>query len=201
MQDNAIFTGGFADPVFAAQSVFRAVMDGMAEPGRVRQVDALAAAPADVPAAMAALALTLLDHDTPVAVSESLAASSLPAWLAFHTGAPLARTVFDAAFALCLARNGFPSFEGYTVGSDEYPDRSATLIVEVASLHGGPAMVARGPGIRDREIIEPAGLPADFLDRWRDNGALFPRGIDLVLVEGERFLCLPRTTRLEALEG
>ncbi len=200
MQDTSIFTGGFAEPVLQGQAVFRAVMDCMANPGRIKDTDGTPSAPGGVPSAMAALALTLVDHDTPVALGKSLRASAFPAWLAFQTGAPMADTAFDAAFAFFTRADGFPGFEGFPIGSDEYPDRSVTLIVEVEALEGGPEMAARGPGIRESAVIAPKGLPADFLARWRENGALFPRGIDLVLVESTRLLCLPRTTRLQARE-
>lgn len=201
MQDTTIYTGGFAEPVFQAQAVFRAIMDGMASPGRIRETEGSTKAPGGVPSAMAALALALCDHDTPVGLTETLRASAFPAWLSFHAGAPVAQSAFDAAFAFVTRPDGFPDFAGYPIGSDEYPDRSVTLIVEVAALEGGPELTARGPGIRDSVTIAPQVLPADFNARWRENGSLFPRGIDLVLVEGSRFLCLPRTTRLEPREA
>ncbi|MBB4064832.1 phosphonate C-P lyase system protein PhnH [Gellertiella hungarica] len=201
MQDTSIFTGGFADPVLQGQAAFRAVMDGMANPGRIKETDGTPSAPGGVPSAMAALALTLVDHDTPFTLGESLRASAFPAWLAFQTGAPMADTAFDASFAFFTCADAFPAFEGFPIGSDEYPDRSVTLIIEVEALEGGPQLTARGPGIRESAVIAPKGLPADFLARWRENGTLFPRGIDLVLVEGTRLLCLPRTTRLQAREA
>lgn len=201
MQQDSIFTGGFADPVFEAQAVFRTVMDGLANPGRIGTVDGAAQAPASVPKAMAALALTLLDHDTPVLLGPGLRDTPFAAWLAFHTGAPLADNAFDAAFALWLKAGGFPGFEGLAIGSDEYPDRSTTVIAEIPALEGGPPLLARGPGIRGSITLSPSGLPADFVRRWQENNALYPRGIDLVLVSGDRMLCLPRTTRLQAMEG
>ena len=195
------FTGGFAEPVFGAQSVFRALMDGMARPGEIQAITTEAEAPAGLPPAMAALALTLFDHDTSILLTPHLASGPLAAWLAFHTGAPLATTRLDADFALFERDAGFPAFEGFAIGSDIYPDRSTTIIVEIPALEGGLDLDARGPGIKGSRRIAPQGLPADFLPAWADNHSLFPRGIDLVLVSGQAFLCLPRTTRLSALEA
>lgn len=198
---DATFSGGFSAPVPAAQSVFRTLMEAMARPARVVTVACeTAVAPAPAGALIAALALTLADHDTPVHLSPALAASAFPHWLAFHTGAPLAASRLDATFAFCALADGLPPLEGFALGSDLYPDRSVTVIAELPSLTGGPRLAAKGPGIRDTARLAPAGLPDGFLAERALNRSLFPRGIDLVLVSGDALLCLPRTTRLSAEE-
>ena len=129
--------GGFADPVFDAQSVFRAVMDAMARPGDIRRVGALAAPPAPLSAMAAAVALTLCDHDTPLWLDPALAGSSaVRSWLAFHTGAPLIEERGEAAFALVADPTGLGSLAEFAQGSQEYPDRSTTLILQVDALTG-----------------------------------------------------------------
>ena len=67
--------GGFADLVLGAQSVFRATMDALARPGTVQSIASDAAPPAPLTPELAALALTLCDHDTPVWFDPELAAS------------------------------------------------------------------------------------------------------------------------------
>jgi alpha-D-ribose 1-methylphosphonate 5-triphosphate synthase subunit PhnH len=91
-----------------------------------------------------------------------------------------------------------PDFAVFAQGTAEYPDRSATLILQVESLKGGPKLVLKGPGIKDLANISPHPLPADFVARMRANRALFPRGVDLILVAGTSILGLPRSTRVEA---
>ncbi len=54
-----------------------------------------------------------------------------------------------------------------------------------------------GPG----QVIAPVGLPPHFERMWAENGALYPRGVDLVLAAGGQILCLPRTTRLARKES
>ena len=66
---------GFADPVRDAQSVFRTVMMALARPGTIGD---LAAGPVTPPAPLtpelAAVALTLCDHETPVWFDRELSA-------------------------------------------------------------------------------------------------------------------------------
>lgn len=197
---NEALTGGFTDPVFDAQSVFKMMMDAMARPGTLQTVAADIAPPAPLGIAAGAIGLTLCDHDTPVWLSTSLARSTLPEWLGFHAGAPIIPERLEAQFAFVEAGMALSSFSQFGVGTQEYPDRSTTILLEIESLEGGKELALSGPGINGVTMIAPAGLPEAFLRIWNDNRALFPRGADLVLTAGRQFLCLPRTTKISATE-
>jgi alpha-D-ribose 1-methylphosphonate 5-triphosphate synthase subunit PhnH len=192
-----IYSGAFADPVFEAQSVFRSLMDCFARPGTVGRLSTAAAPPAPLGEASGAVALTLCDHDTPVWLSPALSKSSAPKWIAFHTGANVTEAKDEARFAFFEKGAAVPGFDQFSLGTQEYPDRSTTLVVEVEALEGGQPLIGRGPGIKNGIVVAPKGLPDVFLDLWAANRAIFPRGIDLVLTAREAVLCLPRTTKLE----
>ncbi|HEV7310159.1 phosphonate C-P lyase system protein PhnH [Ensifer sp.] len=196
-----IYAGAFADPVFAAQSVFRELMDGFARPGTIKQLSAKSVPPSPLGTAAGAVALTLCDHDTPVWLTPALTKSAVPQWIAFHTGAPLTTSKIEARFALIEKGTAIPSFDQFSLGTQEYPDRSTTLVIEIEALSGGAPFVAKGPGIKTEVEISPKGLPDVFLEFWNANRAIFPRGVDLVLTAGDQLLCLPRTTRLSPKEA
>lgn len=193
--------GGFADPVFDAQTVFRAVMDAMARPGTIGSVLPRVTPPSPLGAAAAALLLSLCDHDTSVWLTAALAKSAVPSWIGFHTGAPLTPEKTEAKFAFVEAGALVPSLAHFALGSQDYPDRSTTLIVEVQNLEGGPALQLAGPGIRETVTIAPKGLADTFLRQWADNRAQFPRGVDLILTCGRQFIALPRTTKIKQMEA
>jgi alpha-D-ribose 1-methylphosphonate 5-triphosphate synthase subunit PhnH len=195
-----VLTGGFAEPVFEAQSVFKMLMDGMARPGTIQTVAAEVTAPAPLGIAAGAIGLTLCDHDTPVWLSAGLAKSAIPEWLGFHTSAPLTAEKAEARFAFVEAGTMISTFGLFAAGTQEYPDRSTTVVIELADLEGGRRLALMGPGIQSVTEIAPVGLPETFLRLWTENRALFPRGIDIVLTAGKRFLCLPRTTKITATE-
>jgi alpha-D-ribose 1-methylphosphonate 5-triphosphate synthase subunit PhnH len=194
------YAGGFTDPVFQSQSVFRALMDAMARPGTIMPLGATATPPAPLGAGAGAIALTLCDDGTPVWLTNALVQSSVPAWLSFHTSAPVTNVKPEARFVFIEAGGIVPGFDQFALGTQEYPDRSSTLVIEIASLTGGPEFVAAGPGIKGEAIIAPKGLPEIFLTLWSENRGLFPRGVDLILVAGTDVLCLPRTTKLRRRE-
>lgn len=187
--------GGFADPVFAGQRAFKAVMDALAHPGTIHHLLHEATAPAPMPQGLAGIALTLCDHDSPVWLDPELVSeNAVLEWLKFHTGAPIVAEPDKADFAFVIA--SLPPLASFALGTDEYPDRSTTIILAVASLTSGPALTLRGPGIKQSANINPAGLGGDFLAQWQENQAQFPRGVDLLLVAPEGLIGLPRTTRI-----
>src|SRR5262245_15216225 len=83
----------FPAPVLASQAAFRALMDALARPGTVRPLTPAAAAPPPLSATAAAVALTMLDYETPVWLDAPLAQSSQVAdWIRLHVGARDARS-------------------------------------------------------------------------------------------------------------
>jgi len=197
---------GFADPVFDSQRVFRAAMDALARPGTVQEAGMLSSAsgPASVPAplmqATAALCLTLADFETPIWIQPGIELSqheALVAWLRFHCGCPLVSDAAAAHFAIVHDLDSLLPLDTFNAGTAEYPDRSATLLIQVPTFAAGSGALLRGPGIRDSAQFDIAGLPADFWREWNANHALFPCGIDAIFCSGNRIAGLPRTTKVE----
>lgn len=185
---------GFTDAPHDAQRVFRAVLDAFAHPGRIVETPGPLEAPAPLCKAATAFLLTLVDRDTPVWLAPDCRSDAVAAHLRFHTGAPIVDDKASAAFAVLTA----PALDGFAVGTDSYPDRSATLLVQVPSLRGGPVLALRGPGIDGEAAAFIAGLPSSFVDDWAANHALFPCGVDLVFAAGSELMALPRSIVVEA---
>lgn len=196
----AALTGGFPDAVFDSQSVFKMLMDGMSRPGTRQSVDPAMAPPAPLNVATGAILLTMCDTDTPVWLSAPLAKSVAAGWLAFHAGAPVTAEKAEARFALIEQGSGMSSLALFSQGTQEYPDRSTTVLLEVTSFDEGSDMVLSGPGIRDSAPIRVKGLPETFQRSWAENRAIFPRGVDVILTYGKDFICLPRTARIQMME-
>jgi len=192
---------GFADKVLSAQSTFRSVMDAMARPGSVQQVAAAAGTPGSMMLGTAAIALTLFDHDTPIWLDAKMSETSeVTKWLKFHSGAPVVEDSSIASFALIGDAAVLPDLSRFALGSNEYPDGSTTLIIQVESLTKGRSHELSGPGIDGTASLRALIEPKDLFQRLSINDALFPRGIDVVLVSGAAIVAIPRTTRLVAKE-
>lgn len=184
-------TAGFADPVHDAQRCFRSVLDAMSRPGLVRTVSGVAH-PRPLCVASASVLLTLVDHETPFWLDPD--ADTARDWIAFHCGTPVVADPSRCSFALAL---GLPDLMRFPTGTHEGPETSATVIVQLPALTGGPAFRLRGPGLKDSAILKPAGLPTNFASLWHRNRTLFPGGIDLILCAADTLAALPRTVSIE----
>jgi alpha-D-ribose 1-methylphosphonate 5-triphosphate synthase subunit PhnH len=193
---------GFADKVLSAQSTFRSVMDAMARPGTVQRVVANVGTPRPMMCGTAAIALTLFDHDTPIWLDAGMSETSEVAkWLKFHSGAPVLEDTSVCSFALIGNGSALSDLSRFSFGTNEYPDRSTTLIIQVDSLKHGSAFELRGPGIGGTATLRAMIEPVNLFERLAVNETLFPRGIDVVLVSEEAIVAIPRTTRLVAKGG
>lgn len=199
---------GFADPVLDAQRTFRVALDAMAHPGRVLTVAGPLETPAPLGPAAAALCLTLADLDTAIWLDPAAATPAVIEYVRFYCGSPLAATQRAADVALIADPGRCTAWGAFPEGTDEEPERGATVIIQVARLR--PAASAKpgsgrwltGPGIATETWLDVEGLPEAA---WQWLGAVpgrFPRGLDAFLVAGDALAAIPRTTRIAGpIEG
>ena len=186
----ATLSGGFAEAPIQSARAFRGILEAMARPGTLHRV-AGAMPPAPLSPAAGAVLLTLCDTTTPLHLAGAADCADLRDWIAFHIGAPLVAAE-QATFALGRWDELQPVAR-FGIGQPDYPDRSATLIVELDRLtNHGPALT--GPGI---ETVTWLNLPETAA--FRANRALFPLGFDTIFTGGDRIAALPRSTRVEAI--
>jgi alpha-D-ribose 1-methylphosphonate 5-triphosphate synthase subunit PhnH len=186
---------GLADPVFDSLRVFRAVLDALARPGRILDLAGPFEVPPPLDPAAAAVCLALVDLDTPLWLDPEVGDPARD-YLRFHCGCPLVAVPAEARFALVTDPRRLPPLEAFDPGTDEHPDRSATLVVQVEALGAGGRRLA-GPGIAREAFLDARGLPDAFWTAWRANHERFPRGVDVVLSAGTVIAALPRTVRVE----
>ena len=189
MRQTDIYSGGFADPAVASAHGFRAAMDVMARPGTRREITG-GMAPEGLSPAAASLILTLCDPETGIYLAPDVNSEALRGWITFHTGAPLVSA--DKADFAVGGWEALMPMDQYRIGTTEYPDRSATLVVELAEF-AAPNATLTGPGIKDT-----ARMYLPDLALLLRNAMLYPLGVDLFFTSGAEVAALPRSTQIQA---
>lgn len=186
----------FGDAVRDSQSVFRLAMDAMAAPGKIQSLSDRFAAPEPLHAPAAALLLTLCDFETRLWLDPPLArAVAVVEFLRFHTGARIVASPADADFAVVADAPGMPELAAFPQGAPDYPDRSATLVVQVETLSAA-GWKLEGPGIRDAVRFSAAPLPGGFARQMGRNRSVFPCGVDIFFTTPGKLAALPRSVRV-----
>jgi alpha-D-ribose 1-methylphosphonate 5-triphosphate synthase subunit PhnH len=181
-------SGGFTEVPVQSSVAFREILEAMARPGTIRQV-AGATPPAPLSIAAGVALLVLADPTTGVHLAGRADCGPVRDWLTFHIGAPLV-AADDADFAVGTWEALQPVTR-FRIGLPDYPDRSATLIIETDRL------VAHGPALTGPGIALATWLNLPETAAFRANRALFPLGFDCLFTAGDRIAGLPRSTRVE----
>lgn len=184
----AVLKGGFANAPVEAARAFRAAMQAMARPGTIHEV-AGAEPPAPLSRAAGVLILTLCDPETGVHLAGAHDCAEVRDWITFHAGAPLVGA--EACDFALGTWDALQPLDRFRIGTAQYPDRSATLIVEQPDLRAEGATLT-GPGIRDK-----ARLSLPEVAAFRANSARFPLGWDAYFCAANRLAALPRSTQME----
>lgn len=179
--------GGFSDAPLESARAFRKIMNVMARPGLIENL-AIATPPQPLSPAMGTLLLTLCDGQTSIFLTGEYDIPAVREWITFHCNAPFA----DAATCMFAVGdwNSLLPLDQYPIGISEYPDRSATLIVELDELTSQGQELS-GPGIK---TVKQLSLPSS--DGFQRNALFYPLGLDFYFTCGEKIAALPRTTKV-----
>lgn len=197
--DQAVLQKGFVDPVDGAGQTFRVILDVLSRPGSVADIQGPAETPDALSDAASAVLLTMADYVTPVWLDAPLATDSARAYIQFHTSAPIAKAPGEAAFAVLSMNSTDFNVEIYNPGTQQYPDRSTTLITEVKSFEQGPVVELQGPGIDGSTQFQVDGLPENFWTEMQKNNAQFPLGVDVIFAAPGKLAALPRSAQIKVI--
>jgi alpha-D-ribose 1-methylphosphonate 5-triphosphate synthase subunit PhnH len=187
---------GFADQARDSARAFRLMLDAMAHPGRILPMANELDAPAPLLAPVAALCLTLCDYDTPLWLDEALHEPQVLDYLRFHTGARIEPDRTQASFLICTQASAASGLAAANRGNAEYPDTSATLIIQLSSFSEGDRLILKGPGIDGEGDFTTGGLDQRFWGLMEDNHRSFPLGCDVFFASPDGIAALPRSTHV-----
>jgi alpha-D-ribose 1-methylphosphonate 5-triphosphate synthase subunit PhnH len=189
---------GFADVATESARLFRLIMQAMARPGFVMNASPSLAAPTPLLQTTAAVALTLCDFQTPIWLATDMRSGEVDKYLRFHSGAPITGRMEEAQFIIAPA-DDVPQVQALARGTHEYPDRSATLVIQVKGFRTDDVVLS-GPGIKEAASFGVEGLGASFWAAMAENHTRFPVGVDVIFASDKAIAALPRSTAIKLKE-
>ena len=184
---------GYQDQTHSSQNMFRTMLKAISFPGSIFTVPENLETDNVIYSSTANIIFTLFDIDTKIFI-DSEKISKIQNFITFNTNANCIEKSNHCDFA--IIQNKEFNIENFNLGTDEYPDNSSTIIIEVEDLINGEELIIEGPGIEKTKSISPTNLPKNFQSQWQNNNFIFPRGVDLILTCKDDFFCLPRTSKV-----
>ena len=188
---------GLKDPVHSSVEIFRLLTNVMSKPGSVEKLPDICGHPENLSQATAAVLLSLADMDTSLYLARELDHPISRGFLTLHTGVKMLEAATNADFVLATQETDIAQYQDLPVGDPQYPDQSATLILQVNEIQGSKKISLSGPGIKDKKTIMFPDLTGNFF-AWREmKNSRYPCGIDVIFASSSELMAIPRTTKLE----
>lgn len=166
-------------------ATFEELMWALSRPGLVRTLPS---------SGLAAFGESLLDRECSFAAPDD---RDLAQTLGRSGARAAALPDADYVFASADTREKASAFASLRIGTLAYPDHAATLFVP-AKFGFGSRLRLTGPGVKDSLTIAIHGIDAAF---WqvRAKAIRYPLGWDVYLIDSDRVIGLPRSTKIEVL--
>lgn len=177
----------FSENSINSSIAFRSLVNATSYPGRYFQINKLNK-PSLLSNAAATILITLCDNESNVYLSKEYNTEEVRNWLIFNTGAIVSNKK-NADFVIGTWESLLPLNE-FKIGAPEYPERSATLIVEETKYKKVKCSID-GPGIKNKLHID---LPNPEL--FIENNNLYPLGLDFYFTNDLDILSIPRSTKI-----
>ncbi len=189
---------GFQNEVIESQRCFKKAMKAMSEPGYLVTLAPLKTS-VNISSATFSLALTLVDQDISVWVSPQLSSPTFIDNLRFYCGSRLTASPLEADFVF-MQLSEWQQLDSFKRGTEEYPDRFPTLIIETDGLAEQGGIRLSGPGINGSRSVDIAGIQQQHIELLQRNQQHFPMGYDFMFTCGNQLMALPRTTQVSQLD-
>jgi len=178
------------------QAAFRALLHAMSHPGLVQELPSPRTDDGAWGAALVVLQ-SLLDHEVTFHVASD---DGYPREQILRRTGARSAVLAEANFVLADVAHAFEAIEAAYEGPFEEPERSATFVIVCDSIGEGlTAVELSGPGVDGERRFEVDGIGDDLFQALARRNAVFPNGIDVILVDqGRRVACVPRSTRMRA---
>ncbi|MES9983940.1 MAG: phosphonate C-P lyase system protein PhnH [Candidatus Thiodiazotropha sp. 6PLUC6] len=174
--------------VHIQQQNYRALLQAMSRPGSVSNIGC-----GDNDKAYLAVLATLLDGEVSLADPQQLLNDQ--DWPLLQA-APLDSTHAD----YLLLEGSQTTAVQPKLGTLPSPEDSSTLIISVQSLTQGDLHLRlSGPGVNGTSDVAIDGLHHDWISQREEWVCAFPLGVDMILVDQDAVMALPRTTRVEVI--
>ena len=141
--EKSALRGGYTNLPIQSSLNFREIMMTMAKPGEIRTLTG-GFGPEPLSISTSNIILTLCDPETKISLMGKYDREYVRDWIVFHTNATFALPA-EADFVIGTW-NDIKPLSQFKCGSEEYPDRSATIILETEKLEN-LGVNLRGPGI------------------------------------------------------
>ena len=188
------------DPIFDAQKHYRKLLDSMARPGKINQLDDVSIKPPGgwSKAAMF-IGFALLNREVSFWVNPD--DQELSQYVQHQTSARVCEVEHAADFVFLQGEVSCAHFPEWKLGTLAYPEESATLIIQLRGLSLTPmrdaiALHLKGPGVLGTKVVYVTGVWPTYLELLQKVNAEYPLGVDVFFVDqDDQFIGLPRSNK------
>lgn len=193
-----MLTNNEFDLVFDCQKIFKGVMNAMANPGKIFNINSQCEKLVINDKVPAAIAMTLMDNRSRLYVegNEELYALIREKTLAVKSNAEDADFIITTDIENMVEYN-LHLLDCAKVGTLSEPHKSAMLLVEIKEFAGKDKLVFEGPGIENSREVNLPEAAAMWLRKRNEKNYEFPCGIDILFYTNNgEIMGIPRTLKV-----
>lgn len=186
------------DEVFEAQEHFRTIMDCMAQPGKIQQLEGAIDSLEGFNKVSSLIGFALMDSNTGFYQNYH---ANLDQYFLLNTSA-IPKSPEEADFLFLKGSDSAAEMiEEAKVGIPEYPEGGAFLIIEVETLSKetldeGIEITLKGPGVKGEISLYVVGLNKEVLEAIQEKNFEYPLGVDTILTDASgNMVCIPRSNQ------